>query len=324
MPNFSGEDTKLQIGLETTWGTAVAPTVELDMIDEEFGGEIIVNTEPTLVGKATTGRSDVMGNKVPGGFTMLVKPDNIGLLLACALGTEAAPAGVGGTSSVYDHAFTLITGSASTLPFFTAVVDKKADVRGYISNKIAQMSFNLPNNDYLSAQVSTVGRQEQADALESLSLSTLRAFNFNDLTVEIDDVVIDEVMSANVVINNNIEDDLFVADGSAYMIEVDRQRREVTIELEALYNDDIETLRTGKYQTATAVKVEIILTGETAAEGESYQLTFECPNAYFTALKPTVSGPDRMRVPLSLRAASIGSDEPITVTLRDLQSTAYS
>jgi hypothetical protein len=321
--NFSGEDTKLQIGLESTWGTAVPPTVEIDMIEEEFGGEIIENTEPTLVGKATAGRTDVMGNKVPGGFTMLVKPDNIGLLLACALGTEAAPAGVGGTSTVYDHAFTLITGSATTLPFFTAVVDKKADVRGYISNKIQQLTFNLANNDYLQAQVSSVGRQEAADALESLTLSTLRAFNFNDLTVEIDDVVVDEITSANLTINNNLEDDLFVADGSSYMIEVDRQRREVTVEMEALYNSDIESLRTTNYLTATAVKLEIILTGDVANESENYQLSFELPNAYFTALKPMVSGPERMRVPLTLRAAAIGADEPITVTLRDLQTTSY-
>lgn len=322
--NYSGEDTKLQIGLESAWGTAVAPTVELDMIDEEFGGEIIENTEPTLVGNATAGRTDIMGHKVPGGFSMLVKPDNIGLLLACALGTEAAPAAAEATSTVYDHAFTLLTGSATTLPFFTAVVDKKADVRGYISNKVSSLAFNLANNDYLQAKVSTIGRQEAADGLESLTLSTLRAFSFNDMQVLIDDVVVDEITSFDGTLNNNLEDDLFVADGSAYMIEVDRQRREFTVEMEALYNNDIETLRTGKYQTATAVKLEIILTGDTAGASLPYSLTILCENAYFTQLKPMISGPERMRVPLSLRAASIGSTEPLTVTLRDLQGTAYS
>jgi hypothetical protein len=323
MPSYAGEGAKLQIGLESNWGTAVAPTVELDMLSEDFGEEMITKTEETLVGKATTGRTDIMGKKVPGGFSILVKPDNIGLLLACALGAESAATGVGATSTVYDHDFSLITGSATMLPHFTAVVDKRASTKGFVSNKVKQMTFEMGNNDYLKATVETLGYREQADSLESLTLSTLRAFNFNDMTVEIDDTTVDEVLSAKVVINNNLEDDLFVADGSQYMIEPDRQRREVTVELEVLWNDDIETQRDDKYRAGEDVKLELIFTGATAAEGESYQLTFTFANAYYTQAKPTIGGPERMKLPLSLKAASIGSDEPLVVTLRDLQSSQY-
>lgn len=324
MPSFSGEDTKLQIGKETTWGTAVAPTVELDMITEEFGEEQIVQQEPTLIGKATAGRSDIMGKKVPGGFSMLVKPDNIGLILACAFGTEAAQAGVGGTSTVYDHDFSLVTGSANVLPHFTAVVDKKTGVYGYISNKINTIAFEMASNDYLRATVTTLGRAEQSDALESLTLSSLRAFNFNDMTVEIDDTIVNEVTSLTITINNNLEDDLFVADGSAYMIEVDRQRREVTIEMEMLWNTDIETYRDTNYIGGTDVKLEVIFTGDTAGEGESYTLTFLAPNAFIETMKPVIGGPERMRVSATFRAAAIGTDEPFTATLRDLLDNTHS
>lgn len=321
MANFSGEDAKLQIGVESTWGTAVAPTVEIDMLSEDFGEEMVTNTEETLVGKATTGRTDIMGRKVPGGFSMLVKPDNIGVVLACALGAETGVSAVG--SGVYDHEFSLLTGSASTLPHFTAVVDKKADVRGFISNKIGSITFECANNDYLKANVTTVGRAEAADALESLTLSSLRAFNFNDLSIEIDDAVYDEVLSLSITINNNLEDDLFVADGSEYMVEIDRQRREVTIEAELLYNDTIETLRTGKYQTGTDVKFEATFTGDTAAGSYTYSLKFEALNAYITQLKPVVNGQERIRVPITLRAAAIGSDEPLTATLRNMTAGDY-
>jgi hypothetical protein len=323
MPSYAGEGARLQIGLEDTWGTAVSPTVELDMLSEDFGEEMITKTEETLVGKATAGRTDIMGKKVPGGFTILVKPDNIGLLLACALGAESAATGVGATSTVYDHDFSLVTGSATTLPFFTAVVDKRAAVKGFVSNKVKQMTFEMGNNDYLKATVESVGQKEKSDSLESLTLSTLRAFNFNDMTVEIDDTPVDEVLSAKVTINNNLEDDLFVADGSQYMIEPDRQRREVTVELEVLWNTDIETQRDDKYRAGEDVKLELIFTGATAAEEENYQLTFTFANAYYTQAKPVISGPERMKLPLSLKAASIGSDEPLVVTLRDLQSSQY-
>lgn len=323
MGSYAGEGARLQIGLESNWGTAVAPTVELDMLSEEFGEEMITKTEETLVGKATTGRTDIMGKKVPGGFTILVKPDNIGLLLACALGAESAAAAVDGTSTVYDHNFSLITGSTSMLPKFTAVVDKRAGVKGFVSNKIKQLTFEIGNNDYLKATVETLGQKEQSDSLESLTLSTLRAFNFNDLKVEIDDSAVDEVISARIVLNNNLEDDLFTANGSQYMIEPDRQRREITIELEVLWNDDIATQRSSKYLAGEDVKLELIFTGATAAEEEEYMLTFTFANCYYTAAKPTISGPERMKLPLSLRAAALGSDEPMIVTLRNLTGTRY-
>lgn len=315
--NYSGEDTKLQIGKETTWGTAATPTVEIDMISEEFGEEMMVNTEPTLVGKATAGRSDIMGKKVPGGFTMLVKPDNIGLILACALGVEADSSHV--ASGVYDHAFSLITGSSATLPFFTAVVDKKTGAKGFVSNKINSLAFECPSNDYLTAKVASIGRAEASDSLESLTLSSLRAFNFNDMTVEVDDAILNEVLSCTITLNNNLEDDLFVADGSEYMIEIDRQRREVTVEMEVLWNSDIDTIRTNHYKAGDPVKLEIIFTGDTAATGYYYTLTFLLNNAYITADPiAKISGPERMRTTLSFRAAAIGTDEPFTAVLRNL------
>jgi len=324
--NYSGDDTKLQIGKETTWGsTLVAPTIELDMISEEFGEEMILNTEETLVGKATAGRSDIMGKKVAGGFTILVKPDNIGLLLACALGCEANAAAAEATSTVYDHDFSLITGSATTLPFFTTVVDKKTGVKGYRSNKVASISFDLAKNDYLKATVSTIGYSEGSDALEDLQLSTLRAWNFNDLLVEIDDTPINEIESLTITLNNNLEDDLFVADGSAYMIEIDRQRREVTIDMDVLWNADMETLRTSKYKEAASSQFEAIFTGETAGASLKYSLTFKAEKCYYTADPiAKIGGPERLRGRISLRAASIGTTEPLVVTLRDLLGTKHS
>jgi len=252
---------------------------------------------------------------------MLVKPDNIGLILACALGTEAAASSEG--SGVYSHDFTLLTGSAAALPHFTAVVDKKTSVYGYVSNKINSLSFDLANNDYLKATVTTVGRNEAADSVESLTLSTLRAFNFNDVIVSIEGSPITEIRSVKINFSNNLEDDLFVTDGSQYMIEPDRQRREVTVELDALWSDTVETLRETYYKTSTAFEVEIAFTGELAATGLYYSLTFALPNCYFTTAKPVIGGPERITLPLSLRAAAIGADEPVTVTLQDKRSTKY-
>lgn len=320
--SYTGEGAKLQIGKGSTWGTVVAPTVEIDMLDESLSEDQNVITEDTLVGKATQGRSDVMGKKVTGSWSQLVKADNIGLVLACALGTEAAPSDEG--DGVYAHAFTLITGSAEMLPMLTAVVDKRTSVYGFASNKISTFALQQDNNDYLRATVDVIGRTEAADSLEALTLSVLAAFNFNGLTVEVDDTALNEVTSVSLNLNNNLEDDLYVADGSSEMIEIDRQRREPVIEMEVLWNPDIESLRDNNYKTATPAKVELIWTGAIAGGALPYSLTVLAENAYIVddPMAP-IPGPERLRTTLTWRCASIGSDEPLTITLQDKQSTAY-
>jgi len=319
----TGEGSKLQIGLGSVWGTITAPTVEVDMLNEKFGEEYTVITEDSLVGKATQGRSDVMGKKVTGGFEQLVKPDNIGLLLACALGSEAAPAQIGGTA-VYDHSFSLITGSANLLPIFDAVVDKRTSVYGFISNKVSSISLNQANNDYLKASIDSVGFAEAADALEDLTLSTLRSFNFNDLTVEFAGTPVGaDVKSVSFTLNNSLEDDEYVADGSTTMAEIDRQRREPTIEIEINWTAAMEAYRTANYKTATPLKVELIWTGATIATTDHYTLTVTAENAFITSFPDEISGAERITTTISFRCGSIGSAEPLVVTLRDLTTTRY-
>ncbi|MHA1661870.1 MAG: phage tail tube protein [Candidatus Thorarchaeota archaeon] len=90
MAIISGQDAALQIGLETTWGTAVTPTLQFDFTSESLNYMVDRVAEDALVGRKTTGRMDLMKVHTEGDFSGIVKPDNIGLLLGATTGEEAA------------------------------------------------------------------------------------------------------------------------------------------------------------------------------------------------------------------------------------------
>lgn len=89
MSIYSGQDSKLQIGKESTWGTYVIPTKQISFTSESLTYVPEYVEEDALVGAKTSRRMDNMGVKAQGDFTYIVKPDNVGLLLAATLGAEA-------------------------------------------------------------------------------------------------------------------------------------------------------------------------------------------------------------------------------------------
>jgi hypothetical protein len=315
----AGQDSKLQVGAELTWGTGVAPTVAVDFTGESLKQNVIKNEEDALLGQVATGRLDTMGYKVDGDFSMIIKPDNIGLLLSAALGAEAPASAVNVGSTVYDHTFScLAMTSSNSLPSLTIVVDRKAKVAGYISCKVNSMSLEAKVNDYLRATFSVIGRNEQSDALESLAISTKRPFLFRDGNITVDGSNYADVTGATVQVSNNLEDDIFTMDSSAYMQEIEPQKREITINLDALYSTNTNTTRENKFIAgATAALVLTFVSTESPDSGYYYTLTITCPVCYVTEAHPMVSGPERIQIPMTLKATQNASNQPITVTLRD-------
>lgn len=327
MGNYSGQDAKMQIGLQTDFSTIASPTFQVDFTSESIKGIKNYITEDALLGLITTGRMDASGEKVEGNFSMIAKPDNIGLLIAAALGSEAAPAVVASTSTIYDHAFScLIGGTAYSLPKLTIMVDRKADIFAFVGCKIDSMTINAAVGDYLRADFSIRGRHElAAQTLENLSFSTLRAFQFVDGDVTIDGSSVAGVTSFKLDVKNNLENDLYTLDSGQYMAEIEPQNREITVDMEMLYtessNDDI---RTGKYRAGAALALVATFTStEAAGEGKYYSLTISIPLGYVTDAPALVNGPQRLKMPLSIKATQNASNQPITITLRDKDATAY-
>lgn len=325
MSIISGRDSKLQIGLETVWGTPVATTVQLPFTSEGLSYVPNYIEEDALVGKKTSSRMDVSGVKTEGDISMLVKPDAIGLVLGATLGEES----VSETSSgVFAHVFTPVAGGASgSLPHLTVKVDRKVDVFEYVSMKINELSLASEVNDYLRADLTLIGYDEnENETMESVSSPSKRAFQFRDGAITVDGSSYVDVTSLSLAYTNTLEDDLYTMQSGSNMKEIEPQQREITADIDVLYSAATNATRTNKFKTGdTAALVVTFISTEAidGAPGEYYTLKIEMPLCYVTAANPAVGGPDRITQTLSVKATEDDTNEAITITLSDDKATTY-
>ena len=328
MSNYSGNDVKFQLGLEATYGTAATPDVQLEFLSESLHQTNNTNESEALVGAVTTPYFNIVGTKVEGDVSYEVHPDKLGDILYAALGVEGAATEI--TTSAYSHAFTPVKGGTS-LPSMSVVIDKKADEFTYTGLKIDTLTFETDPGSLLTSSVSFRGQQELlTGATQALAVSALNPFDFNDMKIyfgtagTVAAANIDEATTMSFSYSNNLENDLFTADGNTYMAEIDYQKRDITFDIETLYNPATNTYRENNFKTGAAMSVRIEFThpSEIVAT-ENYKLIIDMLNVVVTEAPNDIGGPDRIRIPLSFRALEVGTDAAITIQLNDGQSTQY-
>ena len=323
MAIIAGQGARLQIGKGDTWGQSAAPTKELTFTSESLRYIPNYIEEDALVsGKASSGM-DKSGEKVEGGFGIIAKPDEIGLLVALAMGADS----VAGDTS-YVHTITPVASSSTTsLEPFTIVVDRKVNTFGYTSCKVNQMTAEASPNDYLRMTFDVIGYDEDnGDTIDStLSPSTLSAFQFKQGSVEIEDTAIADVTSFRWTHNNNMENDRFTMGSGDNMAEIEPQKREITAEVDVLYSSTTDTVRESYFKAGSTAKLEVLFTsGDTVGgNGQYYSIEFEMPLAYIIDASPVVAGPDRITQTLSFKATEATGTEAATLTIRNGDTDAY-
>lgn len=323
MAIIQGQGSKLQIGLESTWGTKVTPTVNIGYVSESMKWIPNYKEEDTLVGGITTGRMDKFGSKVEGDINLIVHPDNIGWLLWEHFGAEgnATPSG-----SAYTHAFTHVAaGTSTSLPKFTMVIDRIISAFAYVSCKSDTLKLSAKVNDYLRATFSIRGYSEVGSSIVTLSDSTTRGLKFNHGTVSIGGTATADVTSFDLTDSNGLDNDHYVMNGSSYMAEIEPNNRSITAQMEVLYDATQAGFRSAYFVAGAVCSAVVTFTSDEMAAGtDPYKLTILLPNCYITDASPVISGPDRIRYTISLTATHQSSTAPITVTLQDSRSTKYS
>jgi hypothetical protein len=327
--NISGVGAKMQIGAQSTWGTtADTPTNQIEFTSESLGLQKNYIESDALLGNVTTNRLDPAGQKIEGNVAMICHPDQIGLLLSAALGSESAVGNVG--SGIYAHSFSCLpAGSSYSLPKLVVLVDRVKRVVELPANKIAQLELSAKINDYLRANLSIrgIGESDSEGSLESLSFSTLRPFQFRDLAITLDGSSTLEVSDFKLTINNNLENDRYTAGASAeYMRELEPGKREIMLDLEMIYDDDSSGLRETNFKVGTSVAVVATFTSTeevVESSGVYYSMQISIPLGYVMEANVGVGGPERLKIPIRIKAAQGSATEPITIILVDAESSKY-
>ena len=327
--NYSGNDTKFQLGVEGTFGTSTTPTLQLEYLSTSLKETHSVKESDALVGGVTTPYYNVLGSKVEGDVVFEVHPDKMGEILACTLGAEGAV--VNGTD-FKTHSFTPVKGGTS-LKSLTAVVDKKADVFGFLGLKIDSLHLECDPSSTLQGTISFIGREEKTDpTLAALTPSVNIPYSFKDLKVYTG-VAGTEASTALLGVTkmafdykNNLEADLFIADGSGLMTEFDYQKREITSDLDVMYDAVTNSLREAYYKPGLPFALKFEFTHPvkvTGAATQQYAFKIIMNNVIMTEAPNDVGGPERLKMSLKIKALESGDDPAVEMKLINDEADKY-
>ncbi len=321
---ITGQGSAIQIGLGKVWSVSVAPVVSLSHQSESMKLVPEYSEEESLVGGVTTSRLDIQGKKIEGDISCYAKPDYIAYCIALALGVEADPELVDGSTGAYRHIFTPLPGGAlNSLLSASILVNRHVAVKEYVSCKMESLSLSASVKDYLQMTMTFKGHSEIPGTLSPLSQSVLPAYKFKEGTVKTDSVPLAKVTSFKFDYGNALESDLYTMDSGEHMDEIEPQKREITAELEVLYDSQNEALRESKFVQGNSVALEVVFTSSSEIEsGFPYELKIEVPLGFVKDASPVLSGSERIKQTLSIKATGTSNDA-VTITVTDGKDTKY-
>jgi hypothetical protein len=327
MANVIGKNSTLQIGVQSVYGTPVAPQVEFKMLSESMNEKVEYKQSDALVGKRGTDDRIIASKRTEGSVSIYPCPHSVGYLLYSFFGKQAASAQVD-SSAAYDHVFTF-AGQNDTLAPLSVYVDRVQNDFGFQDVYVNSITFNLTLGDYVTADIELVGKKEIAGQSQSITMSvpTTKAFFYKHGSFKFDGVATVDITSATIKLENNLKTDrrAFTTTDIEYFLAPTLGEAKVTYDFEFFYNTATEALRTGKYKTDTAMDVEITLTHDEEVEvGYPYELTFKTALGTMTNFESNVSGPDEIMASATVEGEEDDSNPIVEVTLRDARSTDYS
>ena len=322
---ISGNRLRVQVGKETTYGVVATGQYQIKVSSEGFKLKLNKKDEGVLTGGKTSGIVATMSKSTEGTLAFLARPDDIGLFLKACLGIEDAPTLVQGSSNAYKHTFKAIgTSLTDHLPSLTVLIDRIAQVLAYNGCKVQSLAFSAAPEDFLKIDANFVGKDESSGTLATLTPSLLKAFKFHKGKVKINAVEYADVTSIKFNYNNNLINNLQTTGTGLYFYEPEVGTREITAELEVLFNASSINFRNSYYLTDNDLSLELEFTSEENIEpGYPYKLTITIPHMQVNETNPTIGGGDVVKQTIALKAIEVGSDELITIDLINSKQTAY-
>ena len=328
---INGNSVIAQIGLESTYGTAVNATNQFKIASESLKPVYNKIDEGLATGGRGAGLKATMGIGVEGALSTLMRGD-MGYILAGALGVETVTGtddGEGGTTAPYTHTYTAIESDEDEhLPAFTVKVDRKVDQFAYTGCKINSLSLSAAAGDYLKADINLVGRDESTGAsLQTLSPSSLKAFKFAQgkvyTVVGSTETEIADIDNISLEINNNLDYQTQTTSTGDYYAQPEVGTREITATLEAIYSTASESIRNTYYKSDSTVGIKLEFTSDEMASGTTpYKLTINLPCCQLSDSDANMGGLDTLKQNMTFNVVDNLEDELITITLVNADANA--
>lgn len=321
---YTGTGASLQIGKESTWGTAVSGTNDINITSESLKLNLTKTVEDTLIARVAPSARLLMSAEAGGSVSGILKPEFAGRLLQLALGGTDTVAANSPVTGAYTHSIVACSASG-TLPSFTAIVDRRVSVKKYSGCKIASFTLDAAAGDYVKYTLDIKAKDESAGTLATLPAFSLKSFKAVGASITLGGTSV-PAKSVKVTVNNSLQDTGQTYTTGLYKGEPLHGTREITVDVELNYETVVDTIDSTNYQTDTPLATVVLtLVSPSMVVGSTpYTVTVTLANVAVTGVERNVSGQTVIPAKISGQATSVSSTEPITVQVIDATATAYS
>jgi len=302
-----------QAGKQTYWGTSVTPTAKINMTSESLVTTAEKGDEGNLLPKKTRDQADLIAINTEGGISAILRPEFADWLFECAMGK--ASTGV----------YTLQDVNVD-LPVSTIVISRGGIVKTYPDCTIRSLTIDAPAQDYVRVDLDVIGTKELsagesgAQTVQNISY-TLPSYKCTSATLLYGEGGTAEgslvsslcVNSVSITIDNGAEEpDATYCDG-LYNGRPIPGLRTVSVAITLPYSNEVESFRQDYLLNEDAPTVALKLQFTTSDTEETVDVYL--PNVAITTADGNVDGQGTISSTINGEALSIGSTEPITVTV---------
>lgn len=336
--NIGGLASSCGFGVESTFGTAVAPTNWIQPTSQSLELDVEhLMSEGIRAGRAVPQTSRYVVNRkgASGSIEFDAEANGMGLLLRHMIGDERAygTTKTTVTSGVYSYSFrpgTLM--STSSLTFQLGIADRSGSTRrgDVVGSVISEWEVSNEIDGLLTTSLTVAGRDwvPSASAITSVSYPTgTELFSFAGGAVTLGGTAA-EVRSMSVSCNHGLDLERYqIASSTLRSQPVQNAMREITGSVEMEFGAGPGTWATSslldRYRAGTVVSIVGTWTGATAISGTYFpSISFSIPRALITSATPTVEGPEMVMQTIEFRALedAANSVEPLTVTYQSSEN----
>lgn len=317
MSFYTGVGTNLQFGKEISFGASAQATATVNLTSESIVESYEKGDEGSLLASKTATDKDLLGVSVGGSVSFVLRPEFAGLLFHGAMG--GADAVTEATGGFYNHTIKLCDVNEN-LPSFTFKMDRKAKKAVYAGCTISTLQLDCAAGDYVKGSFDIVGTSETDGTLENLGSYSIPSYRCVGATCNVDGSVFD-ISSATIKIDNGLVEAPKTFSSGLYKGQPQHGKRTVTVDFEIPYSTDLED-KVIIWKTKDTVPFTINLIAKDGLE--EYTITITLSHVTLDSYSHSVGGTGLVTASGSGEALSKGSDEPITVVIKDKHSESYS
>lgn len=321
MTKGKGWKSRMAIGLESTYGTAVAVTQAVPYLTENIAHNKERLNDESLTGDAGFNRSFVGQESNMGPLSFNLDYGNLDMLIAAAMGAASTPALV---TDLYGNTYTLADEIDHSI---TAAIDKDVSVHEWRGCKINKLTLRGETSRPVTAEIELVaydrkvtGTENDSAAIAAATVLEVPVCMFGDLTFRLGDLT--DALTSNddlcisgfeLVIDNKLKTDDITNCG---LDEPERDGRRVITLNVTLPSYQADTYTTYK-DADTELQVNMIFERADADLTDDYQIDIRLGKMMVSDYQTPVEGEQMIRPSLPLVALRADEDNPTWTTMTE-------